>query len=116
MTASSIRSAWEKLSAITCSALIESGLVVMLPSEVNADPIRVPMATTEAARISPHAATTRHGWTAADAGQRLGDRRTARVRELPVTILRTCREHVVVPLVVAPVVRTSLCSWALTIR
>ena len=41
MTASSIRSAWEKLSAITCSALIESGLLVMLPSEVNADPIRV---------------------------------------------------------------------------
>ena len=64
MTASSIRSAWEKLSAITCSAFIESGLVVMLPSEVNADPIRVPMATTEAARISPQAARTRHGWRA----------------------------------------------------
>ena len=64
MTASSIRSAWEKLSAITCWALTESGLVVMLPSEVNADPRRVPMATTEAARISPQAARTRQGWTA----------------------------------------------------
>src|SRR4051795_7247632 len=63
-TVSSIRSAWEKLSAITCSALAESGLVVMLPSEVKADPRRVPMATTEAARISPHAVTTRQGWTA----------------------------------------------------
>ena len=64
MTASSIRSAWEKLSAITCWALTESGLVVMLPSEVNADPSRVPMATTEAARISPQAARIRHGCTA----------------------------------------------------
>ena len=36
----------------------------MLPSEVNADPRRVAMATTEAARISPHAARTRQGWTA----------------------------------------------------
>src|SRR3954469_19983784 len=63
-TASSIRSAWEKLSAITCSALAESGLVVMLPSEVKADPMSVPMATTEAARISPQAITTRQGWTA----------------------------------------------------
>src|ERR1700752_2174113 len=59
-----MRSACEKLSAITCSALIDSGLVVMLPSEVTTDPSRVPMATTEAARISPHGATTRHGWTA----------------------------------------------------
>ncbi len=61
ITASSIRSAWEKLSAITCWALIESGLVVMLPSEVKADPSRVPMATTEAARIRPHALRTRQG-------------------------------------------------------
>ena len=64
MTASSMRSPWEKLSANTCAALMDSGLVVMLPSEVNADPSRVPMATTEAARISPHAARTRQGWTA----------------------------------------------------
>ena len=64
MTASSMRSPWDKLSAITCAALVDSGLVVMLPSEVYADPSRVPMATTEAARISPHAARTRHGWTA----------------------------------------------------
>ena len=64
-TASSIRSAWEKLSAMTCSARIESGLLVMLPSEVNADPIRVAMATIEAIRTSPHATTTRHGWRAA---------------------------------------------------
>src|SRR3954470_14624215 len=63
-TVSSIRSAWEKLSAITCSALAESGLVVMLPSEVKADPRRVPIATTEAARISPQAVTTLQGWTA----------------------------------------------------
>ena len=61
ITASSIRSAWEKLSAITCWALIESGLVVMLPSEVKADPRRVPMATTEAARTRPHALRTRQG-------------------------------------------------------
>ena len=65
MTASSIRSAWEKFSARTCSALTDSGLLVMLPSEVNADPIRVAMATMEASRTSPHATTTRHGWTAA---------------------------------------------------
>ena len=70
MTASSIRSAWEKLSAITCSARIESGLLVMLPSEVNADPIRVPMATTEAGRTRPQAARTRHGCTAGDRASR----------------------------------------------
>src|ERR1700752_2482297 len=64
MTASSMRSAWEKLSAITCSATIESGLLVMLPSELYADPIRVPAATTEAARIRPQTARMRHGWTA----------------------------------------------------
>src|SRR4051794_28860255 len=64
ITASSIRSAWEKLSVITCCALVESGLVVMLPSEVNADPRRVPMARTEAARTRTHALTARQGWTA----------------------------------------------------
>src|SRR5918995_3909 len=64
MTASSIRSAWERLSAITCWALVESGLVVTLPSEVKADPMMVPMATIEAARISPHALRTRQGCTA----------------------------------------------------
>src|SRR4051794_35899214 len=63
-TASSMRSAWEKLSASTCSATTESGLLVMLPSELNADPIRVPIATTEAAKISPQAVRTRQGWTA----------------------------------------------------
>src|SRR3954469_19836310 len=63
-TASSVRSAWEKLSAITCSAVIESGLLVMLPSVVNAEPIREPMATTEAARIRPQTARMRHGCTA----------------------------------------------------
>ena len=61
MTASSMRSPWEKFSAISCSALAESGLVVRLVSEVNADPIRPPMATTDATRISPHAATIRQG-------------------------------------------------------
>src|SRR5687768_7278720 len=63
-TASSIRSPWEKLSASTCSALVESGVVVRLASEVNADPIRAPMTTMEAARIRPQAATMRHGWRA----------------------------------------------------
>src|SRR4051794_17826063 len=60
-TASSMRSAWEKLSASTCSATTESGLLVMLPSELNADPIRVPIATSEAARIKAQTAKTRHG-------------------------------------------------------
>jgi hypothetical protein len=60
-TASSMRSLWEKLSVRTCSAWIESGLVVMVPSEVKADPMRVPMATTEAVRSSPQMVTTRHG-------------------------------------------------------
>ena len=72
MTASSIRSAWEKLSAITCWALVESGLVVMLPSEVKADPSRVPMATTEAARIRPHAAQDPPGVYGGDACQASG--------------------------------------------
>jgi hypothetical protein len=54
----------EKLSAMTCSALAESGLVVRLPSVVNADPIRAPMATTEAAKIRAQAARMRHGWMA----------------------------------------------------
>jgi hypothetical protein len=35
-----------------------------VPSEVNADPIRDPIATTEAARTRPQAVRTRHGWTA----------------------------------------------------
>jgi hypothetical protein len=65
MTASSMRSPWGKFWAITLSAFTESGLVVRLASEVNADPIRVAMATTEATTISPHAATTRQGWIAA---------------------------------------------------
>ena len=99
MTASSIRSAWEKLSAITCWALTESGLVVMLPSEVNADPSSVPMATTEAARISPQAARIRHGWTA-----------ETRARRWVIDVLLACASrssrsfervagHLVVPLV-----------------
>ena len=93
MTASSIRSAWEKLSAITCSALAESGLVVMLPSEVKADPSRVPMATTEAARISPHAVTTRQGWTAETRARHWVIDEPLGVREPLVMVVRTCRGH-----------------------
>ena len=52
-TPSSIRSPWEKFSASTCSAFAESGFVVRLASEVNADPIRAPMATMEAAGSAP---------------------------------------------------------------
>src|SRR3954447_6778846 len=69
-TASSIRSSWEKFFAMTCWACIEAGLLVMLPSEVNADPSRVAMATMDASRTSPHAVTTRQGRTAAERASR----------------------------------------------
>ena len=46
------------------SAFVESGLVVRLASELNADPRRVPAARIEAASSRPHAVITRHGWTA----------------------------------------------------
>ena len=57
------------------------------------------MATTEAARIRPHAARTRQGWTAETRARRWVIDVPLACASAPVTIVRTCRGHLVVPLV-----------------
>ncbi len=98
-TASSIRSAWEKLSAITCSALHRVGVGGDAAVGGERRPEQGPDGHDRGGQDQPPRGHDPPRVDGGDACQALGDRRTARVRELAVTDLRTCRGHGVVPLV-----------------